>query len=548
MGQTTKAHLAPSDRGPRLEALTLGGLLDRQAARHGARPALIFESFGVEWSYDELRDRADRLARGLIGWGVAAQDRVAVLSPSAPEWILLELALAKVGAVLVTVNPALRANELEYLLRQSRASTLFTTCTYRGYDTGAAIAGLAGGLPDLRRLATLGAGAIPGAVTLAEVTDLADRVTEEELAARQAWVGSGDVAQIQYTSGTTGAPKGAMLTHHSTVNNARLMADRAGFHAGDRLVSAMPFFHTAGCVCNVMGMLAAGGCLVALENFEAAAMLDQIERHRGTVTNAVPTMMIRMLEDPGFAGRDLCSWRIAFTGGTDIPASLMRRIRDEVGAEPMIIMGMTECSPIITQTDPSDDFETRIATAGTPLPHTEIRIVSPETGEVVGLGETGELQIRGYLTTAGYFDMPEKTAETLLPDGWLRSGDLAVVDGNRHVRIVGRIKDMLIRGGENIYPAEIEAFLLTHPEVSDAQVVGVPDPEMGEEVFAFVIPRPGTTPEAEALRAFCRAGLARHKLPRFVEMVEAFPMTPNGKVRKVELREMAARRVAEVTT
>lgn len=545
MGQTEDAHLAPSDRGPALEPWTLGALLDRQAAAYGDRPALIFDGFGVTWSYAELRERADHVARALIGWGVAAGDRVAVLSPNAPEWVLLEYALAKAGAVLVTVNPALRAAELDYLLRQSRASALVTVCEYRGYDIGAAVTAMAESLPDLARIATLDTGTIPGATPWAALEALAADVPPGAVAARQAAVRPEDVAQIQYTSGTTGAPKGAMLTHHSTVNNARLMAHRAGFGSDDRLVSAMPFFHTAGCVCNVMGMLAAGGCLVALEHFDAAAMLDQIERHGGTVTNAVPTMLIRMLEAPGFAARDLSSWRIAFTGGTDIPASLMRRIRDEVGAEPMIIMGMTECSPIITQTDPADDFETRIATAGTPLPHTEIRVVAPETGKVVAIGETGELQIRGYLTTAGYFDMPEKTAEALSPDGWLRSGDLAVVDDSRHVRIVGRIKDMLIRGGENIYPAEIEAFLLTHPDVSDAQVVGVPDPEMGEEVFAFVIPRPGTAPEPEALRSFCRAGLARHKLPRFVEVVTAFPMTPNGKVRKVELREMAARRIAE---
>jgi len=541
MDQTRQAHLAPSDRGPALEPWTLGGLLDRQAAAYGDRPALIFDSFGVTWSYAELRERADHVARALIGWGVAAGDRVAVLSPNAPEWVLLEYALAKAGAVLVTVNPALRAAELDYLLRQSRASALVTVTEYRGHDVGAAVAKIAGGLPDLHRIALFGDGTLPGAATWAEVLKMADGVPADTLAARQAAVRAEDVAQIQYTSGTTGAPKGAMLTHHSTVNNARLMVDRAGFRPDDRLVSAMPFFHTAGCVCNVMGMLAAGGCLVAMESFDASAMLDQIERHRGTVTNAVPTMLIRMLEDPGFAARDLSSWRIAFTGGTDIPASVMRRLREEVGAEPMIIMGMTECSPIITQTDPADDFETRIATAGTPLPHTEIRVVSPDTGKVVAIGETGELQIRGYLTTAGYFDMPEKTAEALSPDGWLRSGDLAVVDDSRHVRIVGRIKDMLIRGGENIYPAEIEAFLLTHPDVSDAQVVGVPDPEMGEEVFAFVIPRPGTAPEPEALRSFCRTGLARHKLPRFVEIVEAFPMTPNGKVRKVDLREIAVR-------
>lgn len=528
--------------------ITLGDALDEQATARGDAPALIFDEFGVHWSWAEMKARADLLARGLMAWGVAAGDRVAVLSPNAPEWVLLEYALAKVGATLVTVNPALHKAELAYLLRQSRTSTLFTVCAYRRYDLADAITALRPDLPDLKRVARMGEGTLADAPAFAEVKAMAEDVTPEALAERQAAVSPQDIVQIQYTSGTTGNPKGAMLTHHSTVNNGRLMADRAGFRADDRLVSAMPFFHTAGCVCNVMGMLAVGGCHVGLSAFDAEKQLEQIEKHRGTITNGVPTMLIRMLEDPSMPSRDLSSWRICFVGGTDIPAALMRRMKETVGTDPMIIMGMTECSPIITQTLPTDDFETQIATAGVPLPHTEIKVVDRDSGDPMPLGESGELLIRGYLTTAGYFDMPEKTAETLDADGWLRSGDLAVLDKGGYLRIVGRIKDMLIRGGENVYPAEIESYLMTHPDISDAQVVGVPDPQLGEEIFAFVIPRPGAGMDVETVRDYCREGLARHKLPKYVELTDAFPQTANGKIRKVELRETATKMVEGTAT
>jgi len=538
---------AESD-GPPLREITLGALLDEQAEAHGDRDAFIFDATGTRWSYAELKRRADALARGLIAWGVAPGDRVAVLAPNCPEWLLMEYALAKTGATLVTVNPALREGELAYVLRQSGTSALVSVAEYRGHDIAACLARLRGDLPALARVAMLGgvpANAPDGAEDFAALAPLGASVPEGALAARQAAVRPGDVAQIQYTSGTTGAPKGARLTHRGIVNNARLMAARGGFVESDVLVSAMPFFHTAGCVCNAIGMLAAGGCLVTMPAFDAGEMLEAIERHRGTITNAVPTMLIRMEEDPSFATRDLSSWRILFTGGTNIPAPLMRRLCQQLGAEPMIIMGMTECSPIITQTNPSDDFETRLASAGTPLSHTELRIVDPDSGAPVRLGESGELQIRGYLVTAGYHDMPDKTAEAIDGDGWLHSGDLAVLEPGGHLRIVGRLKDMLIRGGENIYPAEIEAHLMAHLDVSDAQVVGVPDAEMGEEVFAFVVPRPGARPDPKALQDHCRAGMARHKMPKYVEIVEAFPQTANGKVRKVELREMAARLVRE---
>ncbi len=545
--------------GPALRDITIGAALDGQAARRGDAPALIFGDSTL--SYGALSTETDRLARALIAWGIQRGDHVAVMSPNCIEWVLLEYALAKVGAVLVTVNPTFRQRELEYLLRQGKVRALFAVARYRRADIAADLAALlpdlAGSdpikgrasdiLPDLRHVCVLGDDLIPGALRFDTLLERADETTAEALVARAAGVRPDDVFQIQYTSGTTGAPKGAMLTHRGTYNNASLMANRAGFTPEDRLLSAMPFFHTAGCVCNVLGMLASGGCLIAMPDFDGGAMLAALERHRATVLNGVPTMYLRMLEHPEAATRDTSSFRIAFAGGTSIPPEMMRDLKTRMGADPMIIMGMTECSPIITQTNPADDFETRISTAGTPLPHIELRIADPDTGETVAFGEKGELLIRGFGVTRGYFDMPERTAETIDPDGWLHSGDLAVLAETGHLRIVGRIKDMLIRGGENIYPVEIEEALLCHPDIAEAQVVGVADPEMGEEIFAFVTATPGAQLDPQAVQDWCKAEFARHKMPRYLHVLDSLPLTANGKVQKFELRRMAAEIVGDRT-
>ena len=522
--------------------MTLGALLADQAGRHGSRPAAIAldTERGTEtrWTYAELHAATGRLARGLMGWGVQRGDHVAVMAANRAEWIELELALARIGAVLVTVNPALKAGELTYLLTQGRVTHLIHASHFRKQDLAAMVADLraTGAFPDLR-----GVCALDGAAdfTFADLLQGADAIDEADLSAREAQVRPDDTMQIQYTSGTTGKPKGAMLSHHSTVNNARLMGQRGGFGAEDVLLSAMPLFHTAGCVCNLIGMLACGGCVVVLDAFDADEMLRAWERYGATIINGVPTMYARMFDHPEFANYRTDSLRIAFTGGTSIPPSLMRRIQETVGAEPMIIMGMTECSPIITQTDPSDPFETRLSTAGIPLPHTELRIIDPETGATVGWGEKGELCIRGYLLTQGYFDMPEKTAETIDAEGWLHSGDLAVLEESGHLSIVGRLKDMIIRGGENVFPVEIEDYLLEHPAIAQAQVVGVPDADLGEEIFAFVMPVRDSALAPEEVQGYCREGLARHKMPKYVHALDAFPMTPNGKVQKFTLRDMA---------
>ncbi len=551
----------PATAGEPLLDTTLGDFLEAQADHYGDRPAVIvvdtIAGSETRWTYTQLAVSSARLAQGLFVWGVRRGDHVAVMSPNRAEWIQLEYALAQIGAVLVTVNPALQERELAYLLFQGRVTHLIYADSFRNQDIAGLVTGMLSGaetlgqghlvstaFPDLRGLCALDDEATI-ALTFDGLGALAEQVPNAEYCRLRAEVRPEDILQIQYTSGTTGKPKGAMLTHRSTLNNARLMGARAGFGPEDVLLSAMPLFHTAGCVCNVMGMLASGGCVTVLDGFEPGAMLEQWERRGATVINGVPTMYSRMLDHPDFAQRRTDSLRIAFMGGTGIPPSLMQRVCEATGAEPMIIMGMTECSPIITQTDPADPIAQRYATAGKPLPHTETRIIDPETGAPVGWGEKGELCIRGYLLTTGYFDMPDKTAETIDAEGWLHSGDLAVLQRSGHLQIVGRLKDMIIRGGENVFPVEIEDFLLEHPAISQAQVVGVPDTDLGEEIFAFVLPARDSAVTSEEIRAFCRAHLARHKLPKYVHALDAFPMTPNGKIQKYALRDMALNLIKE---
>ena len=541
MQESRQAIWHAETSGAALRDVTIAQLLTEQVQTRPDAPAFSFHDGEtvIRWSYSELQVKVYHLAKGLVAMGVAPGERIGVLSANCPEWLLLEYALGTIGAVLVTLNPALKSEEIGYIVRQGRLSGLFTAREYRGFALGKAAAEITADRsanPDFRFLVELGSSQYD------EILVNGGRVNNKLLAVRSEAVKPGDVFQIQYTSGTTGRPKGAMLTHRSTINNAALMSRRAGFGPDDVLVSAMPLFHTAGCVCNALGMLTVGGHFAAVPGFDAGQMLDLVEREKATVINAVPTMWQRMLEDERLKSgtRDLTSLRTAFTGGTSIPPSLMRALKQTLGADPMLIMGMTECSPIITQTDPGDDFETKITTAGTPLPHTEIRVVDPESGAPVAFGEAGELLIRGYLVTTGYFDMPEQTAEAFDADGWFRSGDLAVLSEAGYLRIVGRIKDMLIRGGENVYPVEIEDFLLTHPGIAEAQVVGVPDSELGEEIFAFVVAKPDARIAPDAVQDFCRAGIARHKLPRYVECVDSLPMTANGKIRKFELRRIAA--------
>jgi fatty-acyl-CoA synthase len=538
--------------------ITVGDLLDRQAQAFGNKEALVYAyreiGLDLRLTYSQLRDRANQIAKGFMALGVGVGDKVAVLATNIPEWVLLEMALPKVGAVLVTVNTNYQRDELEYLLQHADVHTLVLMKENRGNDYVRSLKSIvpeldaigdpvreevrSATLPAFRRAVQIGGESAPGLLPFGRLADHGHTISDSALAKRQADVRPDDVSQIQFTSGTTGNPKGAMITHYGTINNARFVALRARLTEHDRYVTAMPLFHTAGNVVDQLSMLVTGGTVVKAITFDPAKMLELIDQEKGTVINAVPTMIIAMLQEPRFqAGEfDVSSLRQVITGGTSIPVSLMEQIKEKWGADPTIVFGMTEASPIIAQTLPDDSFELRSATVGIPLPFTEVKIVN-ESGEAVATGEAGEILIRGYNVMKGYYKMPEQTAKAIDSDGWLHSGDLASIDAKGYVRIVGRIKDMFIRGGENVYPAEIESFLMRHPKVRQAALIGVPDPYMGEEGAAFLQLNEEESMTEDEIRDYCRAKLGRHKLPKYVRFVDAYPLTPSGKIKKFDLRE-----------
>jgi fatty-acyl-CoA synthase len=554
---STRAIWSAESFGCELIDTTVGDLLDHQAATRPDKEALVYRypeiGLDLRMTYAQLRNEANRIAKGFIATGVKAGDKVAVLATNIPEWVLLEMALPKVGAVLVTVNTNYQKDELEYLLRQADVHTLVLIPDYRGNRYLRSLKSIvpeldsvgdpahdnvrAAALPTFRRAVLLGSADVPGVLSFGRLLALGEAVSDRELAKRQASVKPNDVSQIQFTSGTTGAPKGAMITHRSTINNARLVALRARLTDADRFVTAMPLFHTAGNVVDQLSMLAMGGTVIKAIAFDAVKMLELIDAEKATVMDAVPTMMIAMLHEPRFvAGEfDVSSLKQILTGGTSIPVSLMEEVHQKWGAKPNIVFGMTEASPIITQTMPDDSFELRSATVGIPMPFTAVNIVDGD-GNVAGFGGSGEIKVRGYNVMQGYYKMPEQTAKAIDADGWLSTGDLGSMDENGRVRIVGRIKDMFIRGGENVYPAEVEGYLIRHPKIRQAEIVGVPDAYLGEEGAAFVRLKDGETLTEDELRDWCRAQMSRHKLPKYFRFVDGYPLTPSGKVKKFELR------------
>jgi fatty-acyl-CoA synthase len=551
------AHWEAEDFGVGLIDLTLGDLLDQRAQELLRKEALVYNypEIGLELrlNYGEYRDRINRLAKGLMALGVEKGDHVAVWATNVPEWIYLQLALAKIGAVIVTVNTNYRPAEIEYLLQQGDISTLFLIEEHRGNsyleslytvapeikstDDPAGEALRIEKLPVLKRAVLIGPDRRPGLRLFSDVMELADRISDEELKARQAAVDPYDVAMMQYTSGTTGFPKGVMLTHHNLINQARVACTRGDLGDEERYVTAMPLFHIAGSLGGTIYCLYLGCTLIPLLAFDPLKHLELFEKERGTFTFAVPTMLIAMLNHPRFAEFDLSSLRSIFTGATPVPVPLMEQIKEKIGADCSIVFGMTETTGAVTQSFGSDSFELKAATVGLPQPHTSIKIVDPATGETVKTGQSGELCTRAFSNMKGYYNMPEKTAETIDQDGWLHSGDLAVMRADGYINIVGRVKDMIIRGGENIYPAEIEAFLMRHPKIAEAQVVGIPDQFMGEEVCALVRVKAGEELTEEEARDYCKSGISRHKIPKFYRFVESFPLTASGKVQKFVLRE-----------
>ncbi len=516
---------------------TIGRNLDRTIAAYPEREALVDVAAGTRWTYAEFGAAVGQLARGLLGTGVAKGDRVGIWAVNCAEWVLVQYATARIGAIMVNINPAYRAHELAYVLNQAGVSVLFASQSHKTSDYRALVDQVRPDCPGLRAVHYIEDGSWD------VLLDAAREVTEEQLAARDAELSCDDPVNIQYTSGTTGFPKGATLSHHNILNNGYFVGETIGYTELDRVCLPVPFYH---CFGMVMGNLAAtshGACIVVpAPSFDPAATLRAVQEERCTSLYGVPTMFIAELGLPDFSSYDLSSLRTGIMAGSPCPVEVMKRVVAEMHmAEVSICYGMTETSPVSTQTRRDDDLERRTGTVGRVMPHVEIKVVDPVTGVTLPRGRAGELCTRGYGVMLGYWDEPDRTAEVIDAGRWMHTGDLALIREDGYVRIVGRIKDMIIRGGENIYPREIEEFLYGHPKISDVQVVGVPDDRYGEEILACVVPRDRDDPPTlDEITAYCRDRLAHYKVPRRLRVMDSFPMTVSGKVRKVELREQYA--------
>lgn len=531
---------AAGETTPPLIEETIGESFARIAREHADREALVEAASGRRWTYAELDRDVDALARGLIGAGIAKGDRVGIWSPNCAEWTLVQLATAKIGAILVNINPSYRTHELAYALNQSGLRMLVSATEFKSSDYRAMVEEVRHDCRALERVVFIGTTDWAG--LLAEGEGLpADAVSE-----RMSTLANTDPINIQYTSGTTGFPKGATLSHRNILNNGFFTTETIEFTAEDRLCIPVPFYHCFGMVMGNLGCTTHGATMVIpAPGFDPAVTLQVVQDERCTALYGVPTMFIAMQNLPGFGSYDLSTLRTGVMAGSICPVEVMRRCIDDMHMEGVsIAYGMTETSPVSCQTRSDDDLERRTATIGRVHPHVEIKIVDPATGETVERGEPGEFCTRGYSVMLGYWDDPAKTAEAVDADGWMHTGDLAVMREDGYCNIVGRIKDMVIRGGENIYPREIEEFLYTHPDVADVQVIGVPDTKYGEELCAWVRMREGAEPlDADKVREFATGKLAHYKIPRYVMVVEEFPMTVTGKIRKVEMREETARRL-----
>ena len=517
--------------------VTVGQLLTRLAGELPSHAALVYADRNVKWTFAELEREARLIARGLIAAGIERGDRVAVWATNVPEWIVLQFALAKAGAVLVTVNTSLRAREIEYLLRQSEASTLFTIAGFKGVDYMAEVREARPA--TVKRVFFIGDECPSDATPYGELRALAARVPEAELDRREAAVAVDDVINMQYTSGTTGFPKGVMLSSRNIVNNGYWIGHGLGYTPSDRLCLCVPLFHCFGCVLGVLAAYTHGACLCPVEFFDPRRVLEIVDRERCTSLYGVPTMFLAELEHPEFKRFRTDSLRTGIMAGALCPEPLMRRVIDQMHmAELTIVYGLTETSPGLTQTPRTADLVERTQTVGRVMPETDVRIVDPRTGEDVGPGVDGELWARGYVVMKGYYQMPDATAAAITPDGWLKSGDQASIDREGRIRITGRIKDIIIRGGENIAPKEVEDVLRTHPAIADASVYAVKSEFFGEEVAAALRPHPGATIDTDEIQDFCKDRLARFKIPRYFRIVDGFPLTASGKIQKFRLREM----------
>jgi len=545
-----------------LTGLTVGGVLDAAAAQWPDGDALVVPYQDVRWGWHRLREEARALAAGLLELGLAPGERVGILAPNRAEWVVVQFATAYAGLILVNINPAYRLPELAFALEKAGCRALVLARSHKSSDYVAMMRELApelaaagdGGLraerlPALRFPVLLDAdgsetGFIDYAALAARATDESRRRLEE--------VGEGldfdDPINIQFTSGTTGTPKAATLTHHNIVNNARISAGVMCFTKADRLCIPVPMYHCFGMVLGTLLCATRGAAMVfPAAGFDAAAMLDVLEAERCTALHGVPTMFIAALDEPDFSDHDLSTLRTGIMAGAPCPVELMNRVMRDMHLKQITIgYGMTETGPLSTQTLPDDPVELRTGTVGRPLPHTEIKIID-ESGRIVPTGTPGELCTRGYCVMRGYWDDPERTARDIDTAGWIRTGDVATMDDRGYIRIVGRLKDMLIRGGENIYPREIEAYLYAHPKIDQVEVFGVPDPKYGEEIAAWIRLREGETAAAGEIRDYCRGGLAHFKVPRYIRFVDEFPLTVTGKVQKFVMRERMAKELDRET-
>ncbi|WCB96746.1 3-[(3aS,4S,7aS)-7a-methyl-1,5-dioxo-octahydro-1H-inden-4-yl]propanoyl:CoA ligase [Baekduia alba] len=529
---TTALVRGPAE--PGLLHQTIGVHLRDIARRHADRDALVSRHQGIRLTYAQLDVEVDRVAQALLAYGIGKGERIGVWSPNCAEWTLLQFATARIGAILVNINPAYRTSELAYALSQSGARLLFAPPTFKSSNYFEMIEAVDADVPALERVVWIGDQAWNDFLATGK------KVTHHTVLDRESSLDPTDPINIQYTSGTTGAPKGATLSHLNILNNGFLVGEGCRYTEADRVCIPVPFYHCFGMVMGNLGAVTHGACMVIpAPSFDAGATLEAVAAEHCTSLYGVPTMFIAELEHPDFASFDLSSLRTGIMAGSPCPVEVMKRVIEDMHmSEVTICYGMTETSPVSTQTAADDPLDKRVGTVGRVHPHLEIKIADPATGETCAVGETGELCTKGYSVMLGYWDDAERTSEVLI-DGWMHTGDLATIDDDGYVNIVGRIKDMIIRGGENVYPRELEEFLYGHPDVADVQVIGVPDERYGEELMAWIIPRAGVELDGEAVREYCRDKIAHFKVPRYVKVVDAFPMTVTGKVQKFKLREAA---------
>jgi fatty-acyl-CoA synthase len=557
MTATNRSYASGASDKPLL-GVTIGDLFDQIVARYPDNEALVSRHQGLRYSYRALKTVVDQCARALLALGVAKGERVGIWAPNCAEWAITQFATSKIGAILVNINPSYRVHELQYALKQSGCAYLIIAPQFRTSNYTAMIyelapelqssqplptgAGLTSAqLPDLRAVVRLGTEPSPGMLTWGELLALGDRISADQLAERQAQQQFDDPINIQYTSGTTGYPKSATLSHHNILNNGYFVAEIMNFTDQDRLVIPVPLYHCFGMVMGNLGCVTHGATLIyPNDGFDAKSVLDAVQEERATALYGVPTMFIAELNHPDFATYDFSTLRTGVMAGSPCPVEVMKKVQSLMNMRDVeICYGMTETSPVSTQTRIGTPLDKQVSTVGQIHPHVEIKIIDPATGAIVPNGTPGELCTRGYSVMLGYWNNADASAKAIDGARWMHTGDLALMDDEGYVNIVGRIKDMIIRGGENVYPREIEEFLYTHPQIQDVQVVGLPDEKYGEEIMAWVKLKPGATTTSEEVRDFCRGRIAHYKIPRYVKFVEAFPMTVTGKIQKFIMRNQS---------